>query len=57
MAFIALTRILKTGAPELSFQKMGVPPYKRIEPPSKIGVPDKIWEFKTANQQLVRTPL
>ena len=48
--FRALTRILKTGVPELSFPNH-TKEYSLLE---KIGVPAKKWEFRTANQQLVR---
>ena len=47
----ALTRILKTGVPELSIPKSGSP---TIQKNTKIGVPAQKWEFRTAYQQLVR---
>ena len=51
----ALTRILKTGVPELTFPESGSPTIqKNIASFKIIGVPAKKWEFRTANQQLVK---
>ena len=51
----ALTRILKTGVPEPSLPNDGESCHtKEYSLLQKIGVPAQKWEFRTANQQLVR---
>ena len=51
----ALTKILKTGVPENSLPKSGSPTIQQnIASFKKLDSQHQKWEFRTANQQLVR---